>query len=139
MTGHKRVVTKSVRLSPEESELLAHVSAREHLAEGPLLRKWVLEALERTRLGQAIADYMAGEINLGEAAARGGVGLPRLLAELDSRGIDAISPAHFRASLGTLTELFGASPELREVIAKRQTGRAAGESSDGGRADDERA
>ena len=115
-----RPVTKSVRLSREESALLAEVSSREHLAEGTLLRKWVLDALERSRLELAVADYAAGELNLGEAAARAGVSVMRMLAELDARGIDTISPAHFRASLNNLIDLFGGSDELRATLAERE-------------------
>ncbi|MGH2460679.1 MAG: hypothetical protein ACRDIY_17635, partial [Chloroflexota bacterium] len=68
-----RTVTKSVRLNADESALVADVSSREHLAEGALLRKIILDGLARHRLELAIADYEAGEINLGEASARGGV------------------------------------------------------------------
>ena len=120
MSTKGRPVTKSVRLSREESALLAEVSAREHLAEGTLLRRWVLDALTRARLEHAIADYTAGEINLGEAAARAGVGVARLLAELDGRGIDTITPAHFRAGLQNLVDLFGGSEELQALLAERR-------------------
>ena len=120
MSTKGRPVTKSVRLSPEESALLAEVSDREHLAEGTLLRKWVLDALARARLEHAIADYTAGEINLGEAAARAGVGVARLMGELDSRGIDTITPAHFRAGLQNLVGLFGGSDELQATVAERR-------------------
>ena len=120
MSTPGRRVTKSVRLSPEESELLAEVSDREHLAEGTLLRKWVLDALARARLEHALADYTAGEINLGEAAARAGVGVERLLAELDGRGIDTFTPTHFQAGLQNLVDLFGGSDELRTAIVERR-------------------
>jgi hypothetical protein len=112
-------VTKSVRLSQEESTLLAEVSSREHLAEGTLLRKWVLDALERSRLDLAIADYAAGELNLGEAAARAGVSVARMFAELELRGIDTIAPAHFRASLKNLVDVFGRSDTLRATLAEQ--------------------
>ena len=114
-----RPVTKSVRLSPKESAFLAEMSAREHLAEGTLLRKWVLDALDRSRLEVAVADYIAGELNLGEAAVRAEVSVARMMAELDTRGIDAISPAHFRTSLTNLIELYGASDELRSALAEQ--------------------
>ena len=120
MSTKGRPVTKSVRLSPEESALLAEVSDREHLAEGTLLRKWVIDALARARLDHVIADYTAGEINLGEAAARAGVSVARLVAELDGRGIDTITPTHFRASLENLVDLFGGSDELRATLAERR-------------------
>ena len=117
MSPRAKPVTKSVRLSAEESALLAAVSARERLAEGALLRKSTLDALASARLEHAIADYRAGEINLGEAAARAGVGLPRLLAELDAHGADTISSAHFRASLENAVDLFGGSEALRSALA----------------------
>ena len=113
MSTKGRPVTKSVRLRTEESDLIAEISEREHLAEGTLLRKWVLDALAQARLEHAIDDYAAGELNLGEAASRAGVTLPRLLAELDARGVDTISPAHFHASIENLTALFSSSEHLR--------------------------
>jgi hypothetical protein len=43
-----------------------------------------------------------------------------MLAELDARGIDTISPAHFRASLGNLINAFGGSAELRSALADQE-------------------
>jgi hypothetical protein len=111
-----RQVTKSVRFSAEESALLSEISRREHLAEGTLLRKLVLDGLAQYRLEQAVADYEGGELNLGEAAHRAGVSIQRLMAELERRGVDRSSPMQVVQSLETLTELFGASPELRETV-----------------------
>jgi len=47
------------------------------------------------------------------------VSVTRMLAELDARGVDTITPAHFRASLTNLAELFGSSEELRAVLQER--------------------
>ena len=117
--GGTKLVTKSVRLSAEESALLERISEREHLPEGTLMRKLILEGLARYRLEQAIRDYEAGEINVGEAARRAGVSVRGMIAELDRRGIGLGDEAHVQASLGTLAELFGASPELRQIIVDR--------------------
>lgn len=114
-----RTVTKSVRLSPEESAIISAVSSREHLAEGALLRKIVLDGLARYRLEQVIADYTAGELNLGEAAKQAGISIQRLLAELDRRGVEAVTPAHFRASLRNLVDLFGGSPEIQAALSEQ--------------------
>jgi hypothetical protein len=119
MNSKSRPITKSVRLSSEESALLAEISSREHLAEGTLLRKWIVDALAQVRLEHAIADYRSGAMNLGELAAHTGMSMPRLLAELDARGVDTITPAHFRASLGNLAELFGTSDQLKALTAER--------------------
>lgn len=112
-------ITKSVRLNAEENALLERISEREHLPEGTLMRKLILEGLARQRLEQSIGDYQTGELNLGTAAGRAGVSVQRMMAELERRGIDLGDEAHVRASLATLTELFGASPELHQIIAER--------------------
>jgi hypothetical protein len=117
--GGTKLVTKSVRLSAEETALLEGISRREHLPEGTLMRKLILEGLARYRLEQAIHDYGAGELNLGEAARRAGVSVRGMIAELERRGIGLGDEAHVQASLGTLAELFGASPELHQIIAER--------------------
>lgn len=111
-------VTKSVRFSSDESALIEQISRREHLPEGTFMRKLVLEGLERYRLEQAIADYEAGEVNLGQAARRAGTSVQRMMTELDRRGIDIGSPEHFATSLETLADLFDESGELREVAAE---------------------
>lgn len=113
-------VTKSVRFSLEESARIEQVSQRAYVPEGTLMRKLALEGLERYSLEQAIADYENGELNLGQAARRAGVSIERMMGELDRRGIDLGSPEHFLEGLETLADLFGGSPELREVIAERR-------------------
>lgn len=116
-----RQVTKSIRLSEDESRMLADLSSREHLAEGTLLRKLVLDALDAYQLQQAVLDYERGEINLGEAAIRAGVGLQRMMAELERRGVGLGTADHVAESLENLAELFGGSPELRAALAERKT------------------
>jgi predicted HTH domain antitoxin len=110
-------VTKSVRFSPEESAVIERVSEREHLPEGTLMRKLVLEGLARYRLEQAIADYESGEINLGEAAHAAGVSIRRMMVELEHRGTGLRGEAHVVTSLENLTALFGGSQEMHETIA----------------------
>ena len=79
----------------------------------------LLEGLARHRLEQAISDYELGDLNLGEAARRGGVSVQRMMAELDRRNISLGTEEHVRSSLNTLAELFGTGPELRQIIAER--------------------
>ncbi|MGH2352016.1 MAG: hypothetical protein ACRDJN_10440 [Chloroflexota bacterium] len=121
MPAKVRRVTKSVRFTPEETALIEQVSEREHLAEGAVLRKLVLDGLTRYRLEQAITAYRDGNVNLGEAAQQAGVSVQRLLTELDRRGVDTISPTHFRTSLDNLMDRFGGSPELRAARAELET------------------
>jgi|SRR5215207_7322061 len=111
-------VTKSVRFSEEETAWIEEVSRREHLAEATLLRKLVLDGIARLRIDQAIADYTAGDRNLGEAAQQAGVGVRRFMRELDRRGVDLVDEEHVAGSLEVLADRFGSSPALRETIAR---------------------
>ncbi len=117
-----KLVTKSVRFSPEEGALVAQVSQRERLPEGTLMRKLVLEGLARYRVEEAITDYQAGDVNLGQAARRAGVSVQRLMVELDCRGIELASREHFTTSIENLAHLFGGTRELHEVVAEIQAG-----------------
>jgi predicted HTH domain antitoxin len=117
-----KVVTKSVRFSPEETALIESISRREHVSEATLMRKLVLEGIARLRLDQAVADYAAGDLNLGEAAHAAGVGVRRMMMELDRRGIDLSRESELPNSLETLADLFGGSPELRETITQLRAG-----------------
>lgn len=112
-------VTRSIRLSEDESKMLAELSRRQHLPEEVLLRIFVLDALDAGRLQQAVADYELGALDLSEAATRAGVGLQRMIAELERRGIDTGAADHVTESLENLAELFGCSPELRSMLDER--------------------
>jgi hypothetical protein len=68
----------------------------------------------------AAADYVAGEANLGVAAARAAVEVERMIGESDGRGIGTIGSTHYRASLGNLAELFGGSPAIRSTLADQR-------------------
>jgi predicted HTH domain antitoxin len=118
-------VTKSVRFSAEENALIEQISHREHLAEGTLLRKLVLEGITRYRLEAAIHAYTTGEVNLSEAAREANVSVQHLMAELDRRHIGLGSGEHVVTSLENLADLFGGSQELRDTIADLKARRGA--------------
>jgi len=114
---NRKAAARSLRFSPEEVRLIEEVSRREHLPEAVLLRKLVLDGLERHRLDLAIRDFSEGSLNLGQAAHQAGVSVQRLMAQLDRCGVPDGIESHVLASLGTLVDLFGGSPELRETLA----------------------
>lgn len=117
-------MTKSVRLSAEESAAIREFSAREHLAEGALLRKLVLDGLDRYRLEQAIRDFVDHRLNLSEAASQAGLSIEHVMKELDRRGIDTIDVDHFYASLDHLVAQFGGSAGLRAAVTQRDAASA---------------
>ena len=100
----------------------------EHLPEDVLLRKWILEGLDRMRLERACTLYERGQLNLSGAARYAGIGVERMMRELTQRGIDdSPSVEQFADGLETLADLFG-KDELRaaaaEVRRREETGAA---------------
>jgi predicted HTH domain antitoxin len=97
---------------------LRQLSQAEHLPEDVLLRKWVLEGLDRMRLARACALYERGQLNLGGAARYAGIGVEQMMRELTQRGIDhGPSVEQFVDGLETLADLFG-KDELRTAADK---------------------
>jgi hypothetical protein len=66
---------------------------------------------------RAVADFESGELNLGQAARQAGVSVERMIAELDRRGIELVTPDQFVGGLEHLAETFGGSRALCETIA----------------------
>jgi hypothetical protein len=112
-------VTKSVRLTQQESETLAQISEQEQTSESAILRRFVREGLSQYRLDMAIAAYTRGEIDLGAAAHHADTSVYHLMAELEKRGIEPpAAAAKFANGLKTLMETFGGSSALRETLAE---------------------
>ncbi len=115
-------VTKSVRLSSDESNILSQISQAEGTSESSILRRLVRDGLNGYRLEQAINSYQRGEADMQAAARFAGVSVYHLMVELEKR--DIASPAvteKFVDGLKTLVETFGGSQALRETIAEYET------------------
>jgi hypothetical protein len=107
-----------VTLTDNEAEQLRQLSQVEHLPEGVLLRKWVLEGLDRLRLDRACTLYKRGQLNLSGAARYAGIGVERMMRELTQRGIaHQPSVAQFADGLETLADLFD-QEDLRRAAAE---------------------
>lgn len=112
-----QIVTKTIRLSPEEGMALEQLSREEHLPEGTLLKKLVLDGLARRRLDWACAAYARGEIDIRSAARYAGLSIYEMLDELKRRDIEIVSPEQFLDGLTDLADLFDL-PELGEVASE---------------------
>ncbi|MEA3341546.1 MAG: hypothetical protein U9R15_16400 [Chloroflexota bacterium] len=107
-----------------EDKQLHQLSQAEHLPEGILLRKWVLEGLTRLRLERACTLYERGQLNLSSTARHAGIGVEQMMRELTRRGINhGPSVEQFVDGLETLADIFG-KDELRAAAAevRRQEG-----------------
>jgi predicted HTH domain antitoxin len=113
------LITKTVRLSPDESERLHEISRRQHLSEAALMRKLILEGLERYRIETAVTAYAQGEADLSGAAAYAGISVHRMMQELRQRGIEFnVSAEKFLDGLETLARRFGGSEALYHTISE---------------------
>jgi len=104
---NEETIAKEVKLTDTEAKRLKQLSQAEHLPEDALLRKWILEGLDRMRLRYACTLYEQGRLNLSGAARYAGVGVERMMQELTRRGIEhSPSVAQFVDGLDTLADLF---------------------------------
>ena len=60
MSTRQAVVTKFIRLAPEERQMLKRISEAESLSEAALMRQFVLRGMDRYRLEQPIAEVRRG-------------------------------------------------------------------------------
>ncbi len=83
----KSTITKSIRLSPDESEEVAQLSAKTAVTEATLMRKWIQEGIKVQKLELAVLAYMQRQCDLRGGATMAGVTYNRFLDELQNRHI----------------------------------------------------
>lgn len=128
MTTLTSPVTKSVRLSADESKMLAQISRIEGVSESALLRRLIREGLNDIRIEQAVHSYQRGEADMQAAARYADVSIYHLMVELEKRDITPPAATEkFIDGLKTLVETFGGSQALRETIAEYEAQLSAGQ------------
>jgi len=111
------LITKSVRLTPDEADELARIARQTAATESALMKKWVLEGLRAQKLERAIQAYMRREVDLRGGAALAGVSYNRFLREVQARHIVILEDSTFLDRLYELAETFE-NPQLQEAIRK---------------------
>lgn len=117
--GQTSLLTKSIRLNPEENAILSQISQEKGISEAALMKQFVMEGIAKYRLEQAVAAYIHGEADISAAARYAGVSVYWMMKEIEKR--NATSPVEtekFVQGLNTLVELFGGSNALRQTIAE---------------------
>ncbi len=110
-------VTKSVRLSPEESEELARLSEQTAATEASLMKQWVRAGMRAKKIELAIKAYMERKTDLRGAAAMAGISYNRFLREVQARNIVILEDDGFLERLAFLADTFE-DEELRSTIEK---------------------
>ena len=112
-----QVLTKTIRLSPQEGLFLGQMSREEHVPELTLLKKFILEGMARRRVEWACAAYRRGELSVSSTARYAGLDTYEMLDELKRRGVEIATSEQFLDGLSDLADLFNV-PELREAAAE---------------------
>lgn len=111
-------ITKSIRLSPAESEELAQLSERTALSEAALMKRWIQEGLRAQKLELAIQAYMKRQVSLSSGAAMAGVSYNRFMREVQERNIVILDDEEgFLEGLAFLAEAFDDEVLKRAVAA----------------------
>ena len=109
------MVTKSVRLMPEESEELAKLSQASSVSESALMKQWIVEGIRAKKLELAIQSYMERKTDLRGGAMVAGISFNRFLREVQARNIVVLENEDFLDELVFLAETFN-SPTLRSAV-----------------------
>lgn len=112
------VVTKSIRLVPEENEVLKRISQGQGMSEAAMMKKLVLDGLAHYRLDEAVQAYSRGELDLSAAARHAGISVYHMLNELQRRDIASPTAGEKLVNgLETLAQTFGGSESLSRTLA----------------------
>ena len=109
------MVTKSVRLMPEESEELAKLSQASSVSESALMKQWIMEGIRAKKLELAIQSYMERKTDLRGGAMVAGISFNRFLREVQARNILVLENEDFLDELVFLAETFN-SQTLRSAV-----------------------
>ena len=101
-----QMITKSVRLTPNEAEELSRIANQSAASEAALMKKWVLDGLQSQKITQATQAYAEGKVDLRAGALMAGVTYNRFLHEVQSRRIIILEDPAFLERLYTLAEDF---------------------------------
>lgn len=99
-------ITKSIRLSPEESAELLQLSKLCAASESALMKQWIQQGIEAKKLELALQAYMKRETDLRGGAAMAGVSFNRFMREVQAHNIIILEDEGFLDGLAFLAEAF---------------------------------
>lgn len=117
-----KTITKSVRLTPEESAALAQLSEQTMATESALLKRWVQQGMRAQKLDLAIHAYMDRRVDVRGAAAMAEVSYNRFAHELQARRIVILEEERFLERTLFLAKAF--SDEALQLAAEKVLGLA---------------
>jgi len=107
-----------ITFSEEEMKLLKNISNNEHIPENVLVKKLVLDGLEKHKIDEAVSMYEKKKANLNTAAWIAGLPVRDFMNELESRGVSLnLTPEMIDYSLEILTKTFD-NKKLHKIIGQ---------------------
>lgn len=103
---NKTMITKSIRLSPEESDEVRCLSEKSAISEAGLMKQWILNGIQAHKLENAIQAYSQGKTDLRGGATMAGVSYNRFLHEVQARNIVVLDGDSFLEELAFLAQAF---------------------------------
>lgn len=108
-------ITKSVRLSSEESKALAELSQKTAVTEAMLMKQWIRDGILAKKIELAIQAYMDRKTDLRSAAEMAGVSYNRFMREVQARNIVILEDEGFSERLAYLADAFS-DEALQEAV-----------------------
>jgi predicted HTH domain antitoxin len=110
-------ITKSIRLSSNESDEIARLSTKFGMSEAALMKKWVLDGIRAQNLEIALQAYMQRKTDLRGGAVLAGISYNEFLQEVQARNIVVFENPQFLDELEFLANAF-ANETLRKAVQK---------------------
>lgn len=110
-------VTKSIRLSPDESSEIMRLSTKMGMSEAALMKKWVLDGIRTQNLEVALQAYMQRKTDLRGGAALAGIPYGEFLQEVQARNIVVLENDQFLDELEFLANTF-TDETLQKAVQK---------------------
>jgi predicted HTH domain antitoxin len=112
------LTTLRIDLSEKEMEWIKNIANEEHIPENVLVKKLVLDGLDKYRIDEAILMYKNKKLNLNASAQFAGISVREFMIELESRDIALnLTQEMVNQSLNTLAQSFN-NDELKRVMSK---------------------
>ena len=114
----KEKITVTIRLTPEQHEVLQRLCGVKHTTQSAYLAYLGTEQARKELLDYAVQEYVHGRASLSELATRTGLDIPSLMKAIaavsseDKRGVDA-----FLSAAKTLSKAHN-DPEFYELAVK---------------------
>lgn len=108
-----------IALSEDEAKLIKNISNNEHIPENILVKKLVLDGLDKYKIDKAVSMYENKKINLNTAAWSADLSVRDFMSELESRGITLnLTPEMVTYSLDVLAKAF--NNEKLQIVLKSE-------------------